>query len=122
MTNNTMNFSDFWPIILTASPLFIVWIAGIILLVTRWKNHPRASLAGVIAFVLLILNGLFTRAVNIAGPMMLSRGSIQFREYSFLSGATSILSGLVNAAIFILVLVAIFGFRNSGDQDTGHTA
>ncbi len=46
-------------------PLYLVWLAGIILALVRWRQHPRASLLTVIALGVFILDAVLGVLTNL---------------------------------------------------------
>jgi hypothetical protein len=91
-------------------PYLGVYIIGLVLSLAFWRNHPRASLLSLIAFVLFIVasivDGLFTWLVyspvndSYEANRTIARGVGQF------------LVALLHVAAWLLILIALFGRRS----------
>ena len=55
-------------------PLYVVWLVGIILSMTRWQWHPKASSAALAAFCLFFLESLVGTLLSYNLPRFLAQG------------------------------------------------
>ncbi len=103
-----MQVISFIPVILVQLPLYLVWLVGIILAIAFWRRHPRVSLLTIIALVLFLLEGISGLAFTLATPFLV-RGAIA--NYMALNGILSVVQGIVSLIAWIILLVALFGWR-----------
>ena len=93
-------------------PVYVVWLVGIILSMTRWQRHPRASSAALAAFCLFFLESLVGTLLSYNLSRYLAQGRDLDGEHIALVlhmvwfGRT-----IVHAVLWGVVLVAIFGWR-----------
>ena len=87
-------------------PVFVVWLAGIVLALVRWKRHPKVSLLTIIAFVIFFAEMLFVFYLDVWKLQTLSA------NLEFVSTVINIIESLMTAAAWGLLLVAIFGWRS----------
>jgi hypothetical protein len=85
--------------ILTQSPVYLVWLVGVVLAIVGWKKHPSVSLVALIGFVILFILALVTQLITAYHGVYYSRIGIAFFE------------ALIRAGAWGLVLAAIFGWR-----------
>ncbi len=87
-------------------PVFVVWLAGVVLALVRWKRHPKVSLLTIIAFVLFF--------AEILSPFYLNVWTLQglSANMELVSTAINIIEPLITAAAWGLLLAAIFGWRS----------
>lgn len=99
--------------LLQRSPLLLVIMAGIILSITRWKRHPKASLITLIALGLYVIKVFFFTALNY------SIGSL--RESMHWSSATlnnlftvlHVVNDMGFAVVIVLLVAAAFANRQA---------
>jgi hypothetical protein len=99
---------------LTRLPTLAVWAVGALICVLRWKKHPRVSLVALSAIALLFFSFLYDVAITV--HMNFYRGwwsnpshTKQFDFWNPLVWAT------VHALAWALILVAIIGWRSTGE-------
>jgi hypothetical protein len=85
--------------ILTQTPVYLVWLIGMVLALVGWKKHPAVSLVSLIAFVVLSLLALVTQLTTAHHGVNWTQTGIAFVE------------ALVRAVAWGLVLAAVFGWR-----------
>jgi hypothetical protein len=100
-----------------ATPVIIVWVIGIILALSRWRRHPRASQFALIAFALMIGATVVVRALYLWLPIAMRNHGWSTREFGTISVAIGIVSTLINAAAWALIICAIFGWRDGGQKE-----
>jgi hypothetical protein len=101
----------------TSIPLFIVWLIGIAVALSRWRRHPRVSLFAVIAFAVMIGSMVVFRVIYILAPLMMRERGWSPSEVGTIFGAIGIVSALINAAAWALILSAIFGWRARPEKE-----
>jgi len=87
-------------------PFFLVYIVGIVLALTTWQRHPRASLLSVIAFVLLFLANAL--AVGSTWYLIFMRSGMGVGLW--LSAANIVITTIIVVA-WGLILFALFARR-----------
>ena len=93
-------------------PLYVVWLVGIILSMTRWQRHPRASSAALAAFCLFFLESLVGTLLSYNLPRLLTEGRhIDGGHMALILNVLWFGRTIFHAALWGLVLVAIFGWR-----------
>lgn len=96
---------------LLRSPLYLVWLVGIILAIALWSRHPKVSLLTTVALSVLLLASLFGTYIDIRLPLLLHSHGMSTSRLSLLISALSFLRALLHAGAWILLLWAIFGWR-----------
>lgn len=97
--------------LLTQLPVILVWLAGFIFAVTRWQRHPKSSLFLTLALLILAGLMLFNSILGIALPQYMMQQDIPASQMGIVFTARSILSAIVSAIAWILVLLAVFSER-----------
>lgn len=97
---------------LVQCPLFLAWVAGLVLAVMRWKKHPRVSLLVTIALVIILVEAIINTSLGIWLPWMLTQQGMAYTQIGTILAIWGFISSLVNAGIWVLLLVAIFGWRD----------
>ncbi|MFP4345427.1 MAG: hypothetical protein ACLFU8_12100 [Anaerolineales bacterium] len=93
-------------------PLIIVWIVGIVIALTSWQKHPQISLYAVIGLGLLLLRGLVVTGVNVWLPISMYRRGMDVTRIGVISTVVGVVSALVASVGWVLILLAIFRYRN----------
>jgi ABC-type transport system involved in multi-copper enzyme maturation permease subunit len=94
-----MTGSGFFVAFLIQTPVYLVWLVGVILAIVRWKKHPSVSLVALIAFVMLFLLAMVTLLIAAHNGVKVGHPGITFLE------------ALIRAGAWGLVLAAVFGWR-----------
>ena len=94
-----MTGSGFFVASLTQTPVYLVWLVGVILALVGWKKHPSVSLVALIAFVMLFLLAIVTELIAVRNGVNGLRPGLAFLE------------ALIRAGAWGLVLAAVFGWR-----------
>jgi len=92
--------------LLAQVPLYIVWVVGIVLAVSRWSKQPKVSLYCLIAFGLLFFQSLLGTFLNI---WLTTRHSMD--NLSTLFMIKGFFHQIVFIIAFIFILLAIFSSR-----------
>lgn len=112
--------SNYLPVILQslayALPALIVFLVAVVIGMLRAKNHRQVSALAGIAFLLLIVNTLIgVLTSNIF--MILQDQNFEISTIAMISLVIAILKTLFALIAWILLLIAIFGWRKQ-QQDT----
>ena len=103
--------------IVISLPAIIVWVIGIALALSRWRRHPRVSQFALIACAVMIINTVANRSLTIWMPLaMRDYGWTAVQIGSFFS-AIGIISSLISATAWTLVICAIFGWRDQRQKE-----
>lgn len=97
-------------------PMYLVCLVGIIIALVRWKKHPRVSLFALLGLGLWLLVSLVFTAVSAWMPFWMQSQEIPISQYSLINGVANILRTLLGTGSFILLLIAIFGWRGESMQ------
>ena len=107
--------SEFLPAFLgsqaTRAPLYLVWLAAIILAIVRWSRHPRVSLATVLAVVALWAVSLSVSFLDVWLPFSLRAKGMSMVQVSRVYLAIAIVNSILQAGCWGVLLFAIFGWR-----------
>ncbi len=91
---------------LASLPVFLVWLAGLILCIIRWRKAPRASLFALIGLVILFFERFFNfvgSALIVSNYRGISPNSIGWAYFIL-----AFFSSLLSAAGFALLILAIW--------------
>jgi hypothetical protein len=102
-------------------PVIIVWVIGIALALSRWKRHPKVSLFAIIAFVVMIGSSVIFRVISAMGPMMMAQSGWAPSEMGPVFAVIGIVSTLITAVAWALILCAIFGWRARPQMEKPYT-
>ena len=98
---------------LIETPVFLVWLAGLVVAVTRWQRHPRVSLLTLIAIITLLLNTWIGTILNVQIPTMLSQWGWSVGEMGTFFMIKGFIQAVVAAVGYGLLLFALFGWRTA---------
>jgi hypothetical protein len=99
------------PQYLAQVPVYLVWLVGIVLAIVHWRRYPQPSLLTLIALVILFLRGLISTFLNTWLPLALHSQGWSVQGTSTFLLAHHIVSTLVAAVAYGLLLAAVFGWR-----------
>jgi hypothetical protein len=88
-------------------PVYLVWLVGMLLALTRWRRHPIPSLLALIAFTLFLMSA-------ISGTLLSNwaiLGDHPNLERGWLLSAISLVRTGISTVAWILLLLALFGWR-----------
>lgn len=94
-------------------PVFLVWLAAIILAVIHWRRHPRVSLITLIAFGMFFVAALVGTALISWLPLALHERGLPGSQMGNVVIIANFLRGLFDAVAWILLVAAIFGWRRA---------
>ncbi len=99
--------------LLVSSPVYIVWIVGIVIAAARWTRHPRVSLLAICGLVVLLIQDSLWTLINPWLQMTVLRGGIRMTQLSLVLGVIGFVGSLIRALGWGLVLGALFSTRNT---------
>lgn len=97
-------------------PIFVILIVGIVLAISRWERHPQVSLLALIGLGILLLQRLVGGFLNVWLPMRMTTGTMSVTSMGWLMSARNLISALLAAVAYGLIVTAIFRGRNSGAE------
>ena len=88
-------------------PSLLALLVCLVIALVRWKRHPRASLVASLAFVLLMLHGLFFAAIYIWIPHWLGEGTAESHRtfYNMFGLFASVLFAIAMAILLVAVFI-----------------
>lgn len=102
--------------LLPVLPLQLVWLVGMILALMRWSRHPGVSALVLIALMLFSFSTLAGALFSYWLPRMLMESGRTSSQLNFYFSILSITRAAVGTVGWILLLVALFGWRYSPTQ------
>ncbi len=101
----------FWTQLTLQAPIFLVWLAGIIVSLVYRHRYPKVAVLTLAAFGLLFLTGLIAQGTMLALPLLQARWQAQFVLFSKIMFAATVLQSLAALVAWILLLIAAFSHR-----------
>lgn len=99
-------------------PTFVAIVAGVILAVSRWKQHPRVAMVVVVALAFLFIHQIIFTIVYVVVPRWFINSAAGYEEMRKVIDRVLLVIGLISngtAAIgFGILLAAIFMRRTTG--------
>lgn len=102
---------------LIQSPVYLVWIAGIVLAIARWRRHPTVSLLTLASLVLFSARSLIGTFLNVWLPITLHEQGIGAERIGVFLAARGVISALVAALAWGLLIAAVFGWRREASSE-----
>lgn len=97
-------------------PAIALAIAGIVLALVRWKKHPTVSLVALVAFCLLLATRLVSAAFSAYQYWQITNDGAPITGFfGIVQGAL----GLMSILSQVLMLLAIFGWRETAQGTAG---
>lgn len=94
-------------------PIFLVYLIGIILALVWIRKHTKASIFLIIAIVILFFNSVTMTGIYMWLPNYLRDLGISPADYDLYYLVIGIVSNLIEAVAFILILLAVFSGRSA---------
>ena len=94
-------------------PVLIVMAIGVILALTRWKRHPKISMLAFLALGGQVILFVISMTLNLYASRILFRTWSADQVSTFYT-VKYIITSLIEAGLWVLVILAIFNGR--GDQ------
>lgn len=101
--------------LLTRLPMLFVLLFGVIFAIIRWKKHPAVSIIVCVLFGIELLLLTPLQFLNVYLPVFM-RNEIGMANLSLISGILSWTGVAINGIAWVLVLVAIFGWRSASSN------
>ncbi len=98
-------------VLLVQAPVILVWLVGLVLSVVFWRRHPRVSLITMIAILGLLTTSILGSLLGMWLPLTFNRSGMPMSQIGMLMGVISIASSLLSAVFWVLLVIAIFGWR-----------
>lgn len=93
-------------------PIYLVWLAGIIMAIVTWKRNPRPSLFAILAIAfnfVLSLIGIFVSTL----PIRMTQQGYTMERISMLLLVVNCVVAILQAGSWGLLLAAIFSGRRA---------
>src|SRR5262245_19847883 len=103
--------------IVISLPVIIVWVIGIALALSRWRRHPRVSQLALIACAVMIINTVANRSLTIWMPLAMRDYGWTSVQIGSVFPAIGIITALISATAWALVISAIFGWREQSRKE-----
>ena len=104
--------SELIKICLPLTPLFLAWIAGMVLSIVWWQRHPKISLLAFLGFAGLLLSLFGNIVMNLwVSRIMFRNGSWTGEQMSTFYSVKSVITSLLEAGLTAMLIYAIFGWR-----------
>ena len=97
-----------WPIFIGQLPLYIVWLAGMVLALVFWRKHPAVSLLAFLGFALLLVTTVIGTFLGAYLPMSLREQGMTGVQVNRVVGITNLIVIFVAAGAWVLIVVALF--------------
>jgi len=104
-------------VLVVSLPVIIVWVIGIALALSRWRRHPQVSRFALIAFAISIVNMVVNRFLTVWLPMTMRDSGWTTTQIGTMFTAIGIITALISATAWALVLCAIFGWRDGRQKE-----
>lgn len=99
--------------ILIQIPVYLVWIAGLIIAVVTWRKHSRASLLAVIGIGMFFIQALLGNILTPWLQQTLARQGVPMRTMRLVLLGRGLLTSLVMMVAWGFLIAAIFLPRTS---------
>jgi len=103
--------------IVISLPVIIVWVIGIALALSRWRRHPRVSQFALIACAVMIINTVASRSLTVWLPLAMRDYGWTTVQIGSIFAAIGIITALISATAWALVICAIFGWRDQRQKE-----
>jgi hypothetical protein len=94
--------------ILIQIPVYLVWIAGLIVAVVTWRKHARASLLAVIGLGMFFIQALLGNFLSPWLQQTLARQGVGVRTIRLVLLGRGLLTSLVMMVAWALIIAAVF--------------
>ncbi len=98
---------------LAQSPVFLVWLAGLVWAIMRWQQHPHVSLFALIGLAILLLDSSIGLVLNVQLPQFFSEWGWSAAEIGRFFMIKGFIQAMLAAIGYGLWLIALFGWRTS---------
>src|ERR671913_193672 len=94
--------------ILMASPAILVALVGCLLVLIRWRRHPRASVLALVALLIYLFASFLFPIIYAVLPTLLTERAWSTTSYSIFYRGLAFFHYLVEAVALALLLAAVF--------------
>ena len=94
-------------------PAYLAWITGMILAAVYWRKHPWVSLTALIGLGIFFLESVVGLGQGVLLQYRPFSEGMSFQQIGIIYTAIGIIRTAAVTAAWILILVAIFGWRNA---------
>lgn len=94
-------------------PLILVWLVGLILSIYFWRRHPVVSMLVAISLIILLAERFMRIYLGFWLPYQINHFGLTGAQSTLISKSISIFESLINAGVWSLLLIALFGWRKS---------
>ena len=102
---------DLIKICLPLTPLFLAWIAGMVLSVVWWQRHPKISLLALLGFAGLLISLFGNIVLNLWMSRAAFRNGWSSNQITTFYTVKSVITSLLEAGLTAMLIYAIFGWR-----------
>ncbi len=99
------------------TPVYALWLAGIVLSLLFWRRHPRTSVFALAAFTILLLTGIVSQFLTTWLPMDARATGGPVVRVAIAITIISVVHTLLDAVAFGLILAAIFSGRKQEQME-----
>ncbi|MEM7346377.1 MAG: hypothetical protein AAF485_19225 [Chloroflexota bacterium] len=99
-------------------PVILVWIGGGVLCIMYWQRYPKVALVTLIAIIGFLITSFVNTYLSISLPMLMHREGWSASQIGPLLAAQGVVSSLISAVLWGLLIAAVFGWRNQADSDS----
>jgi hypothetical protein len=92
-------------------PIILVWLVGVALSLVFWRRHPTVSAMTLIAFIGFLIVAIIGTYLNTWLPITLQQRGLTAGRIGTILAVTGIINALVHTCLWVLVTMAIFGWR-----------
>jgi len=98
-------------------PFYIVWITGMILAAVYWRKHRWVSLTTLIGLAIFFVFSVLGISLSTYVQSLSYTGEMPMAQMGIIYTVSGIIVTAADTAAWILVLVAIFGWRKAGQAE-----
>ncbi len=99
---------------LLQAPIYLIWLAAIVLAAVTWRRHPRVSLLAIAGLALFFVRAGIEGASLVWMFMILEQGS--FANPNLLMGIRSVISVVLGIIAWALLVAAVFAGRKGAPR------
>jgi hypothetical protein len=97
----------------THLPIYICWGVLVAVAISRWDRHPNVSLLAVLAVGGMFLLSVIGTAFSVTAPIWTREQGMSPSSMGVVFAVYGVVSSLLSAGLWGMVIAAIFGWRNS---------
>lgn len=99
-------------------PLIFVWLIGLILSIYYWRRHPVVSMLVAISLIILLIERFVRIYLGFWLPYQINQFGLTGAQGTLIGKSINIFESLINAGVWSLLLMALFGWRKSSLPQT----